>query len=125
MGSSGRRAESLGDVPDQFMECRAWRQHVYTKSHDSVYERDGRVVEISRWRQCGRCEFEYTVAYAISSRGQWSEMSRSSIYPASYLIKGGGIGLDDMRNEYLTRRGKVPNGSTRVVPIRKQDQEAG
>jgi hypothetical protein len=99
---SGKRAESLGDVPDEFMRCRAWRQHLFVREDDSVSRvSSGGVVEVERWRECARCGYEVTTTYAVT-RGRWTVLSAKPIYPDSYLVRGG-TDRDDVRNEYLSR----------------------
>lgn len=106
---SRKRAESLGDVPSEFMRCRAWRQHAFVREDDRVGPRGaGGGLTVERWRECARCGYEVTTYYEVDRRGRWMVLRSTPVYPDGYLVRGG-TDRDDVRNEYLSRLAPANN----------------
>lgn len=94
------KAESISEVPVQFLECRAWRDHLFIKRDDRVTTHRRRVIEVARWRQCDRCGYETVTLYAVEN-GVWTWLkSGPPVYPDNYLVTGG-ADRDELRNAYV------------------------
>lgn len=113
-----KRAADLSEVPSEYMECRAWRQHLFVKRHDSVVTRDGRVIEVHKWRECDRCGYETTTIYMVDRNGHWTRMSAKTHYSDNYLITNGGdIDPDDIKNAYLNGLGHAVGQQSRLKAV--------
>lgn len=106
--SGSRRVDSISDVPAEFMECRAWREHLYGRRNDKVTTRNGRVVKVVKWRECVRCGYQTWVTWEIS-RGRWTRVKAASQHPDDYMVRGG-VDTDAVKTEYLNRLGYRVSG---------------
>lgn len=94
-------AEEPGEIPSEFMQCRAFRRHSEAIVNDSVVQQRGKVVEFTRHVKCLRCGYESWVTYSVP---EWNVLGRKTYYPDFYQMKGGLKG-PDAKQEYIGRLG--------------------